>query len=94
MFPPLSFSEQLFPTNVNVSVTHVPFLLFLLVVNVYRVNQYRSYFKRKWGLAQLEKLNSMSSCLYLTLVNMEKVNELLNEAVESVDVFKQFKIDI
>lgn len=53
---------------------------------LYRANLYRSYFKKKWGLMQLEKLNStLFICFVIVLVNMDKVNDLINEGVDFVE---------
>ena len=54
---------------------------------IYRPNHYRAYFKRNWGMKQLEKLNSTRGWGESGVVNMEKVESLMNEEEVPLVVF-------
>lgn len=54
---------------------------------IYRPNHYRANFKRNWGMKQLEKLNSTRGRGESGVVNMEKVESLMNEEEVPLVVF-------
>ena len=55
---------------------------------IYRPNHYRAYFKRNWGMKQLEKLNSTRGRGESGVVNMEKVESLMNDTAVRFRLFK------
>lgn len=79
------FRVDVFHIIALASATHVFALQCFDLVKQYRANHYRYYFKRSWGIKQLEKLNSNLSSLYQRVVSIDLVNSILNEGlVENV----------